>query len=242
MRNIESLVKPEMAPMLDMEIPQEALGEAKQEHVDAINEIAPDGKITMRKMIEMLYWIPEIGIPSRMAEGDELDEELVESTLETIATLTEALNSEALEELKVLYEGLAELSPGAMLHAKFRRSGMIDLGVLTTEQTQLIANGTGYVDGYTKLFEQRDDGWYYQDQLITHGVYVAREAMPKDRVVVMVFRKGIPMGAMFQRYSDSKDSWAKCAFHRDMEEHFENYTTIEIVNTLAGVSDTYKGK
>jgi len=242
MRNIESLVKPEMTAFLDMVLPKEAMGEVRKEHLDAINEIVPDGKITMRKMIEMLYWIPEIGIPSRMAEGEELDEELVESTLETISTLTEALNSEALEELKALYEGLAELSPGAILHAKFRRSGMIDLGVLTTEQTQLIANGTGYVDGYTKLFEQRDDGWYYQDQPITHGVYVAREAMPKDRVVVMVFRKGIPMGAMFQRYSDSKDSWAKCELHPEMEKHFENYTNTQIVNTLAGACDLYKGK
>lgn len=242
MRNIESLVKPEMTAFLDMEIPKEALGEAREEHLDAINEIAPDGKITMRKMIEMLYWIPEIGIPSRMAEGEELDEELVESTLETIGTLTEALTSEALEELTALYEGLAELSPGALLHAKFRRSGMIDLGVLTAEQTKLIGNGTGYVDNYTELFEQRDDGWYYQDQLITHGVYVAREAMPKDRVVVMVFRGGLPMGAIFQRFSDGADVWCKCAFHRDMEDHFENYTTIEIVNTLAGACDLYKGK
>lgn len=242
MRNIESLVKPEMTAFLDMEVPKEALGEAREEHLDAINEIVPDGKITMRKMIEMLYWIPEIGIPSRMADGEELDEEFVESTLETIGTLTEALTSEALEELTALYKGLSELSPGAMLHAKFRRSGMNDLGVLTTEQTKLIGNGTGYVDNYTELFEQRDDGWYHQGQLISHGVFVAREAMPKDRVVVMVFRGGLPMGAIFQRFSDGTDVWCKCAFHRDMEEHFENYTTIEIVNTLAGVSDTYKGK
>ena len=242
MRNIESLVKPEMAAFLDMEIPQEALGEASQEQLDAINEIASDGKITLRAMIQILYWIAEIAIPSRMAEGEDLNEELVESTLESIRTMGEALTEEAIQELTALYEGLSELSPGAMLHAKFRRSGMIDLGVLTLEQTQAIGNGTGYVNGYTKLFEQRDEDWYHGGEKITHGVYVAREVMPRDRVVIMVFSGGRPMGAVFQRYSDNASFWAKCAFHRDMEEHFENYTTIEIVNTLAGVSDIYKGK
>ncbi len=242
MRNINTVVKAEMAPMLDMEIPQEALGEVTQVQMDAIKEIAPDGKITMRAMIEIMYWIAEIAIPHRLAEGEALDEKLVTSTLESVSSMGEVLTSEALEELTALYKGLSELSPGAKYHAKLIHSGMINLGVLTTEQTQLIGNGTGYVDNYTELFEQRDDGWYHQGNLISHGVFVAREAMPKDRVVVMVFRGGLPMGAIFQRFSDGTDVWCKCAFHRDMEELFENYTTIEIVNTLAGVSDTYKGK
>lgn len=238
MRNIESVVKAEVAPFLDLEIPQEALGEIGQEHLDAINEIAPDGKITMRAMIQILFWVAEIGIPSRMADGDELNEELVESTIESVRGMSEALTDEAMKELVALYEGLSELSPGALLHAKMIRSGMTDLGVLTTEQTKAVGNGTGYFDNYTKLFTKRDDGWYHQDRKIDYGVFVAREAMPRDRVVVMVFRTGKPAGALFQRFSDQLEAWAQCAFSTEMKEYFPEASSKEILALLIGFAES----
>lgn len=245
MRNIESVVAAEVVPMLDVALPEEVISNLPPEHMDALKVVNPDNsQLTLRMLFELLFNIAEQHIPNRIAAGGELDEELFDSTIEMVSSMEGMLTPEGQETLLALYEALRDIQPDDV-GKTFRglvEAGMTNLGILTTEQTQAIGNGTGYVDNYAKLFDQREDGYYYQDRRIGTEVFVCREVLSRGRIVVMMFRNGEPVGALFQRFTGELNQWCKCVLHPKLQELMSDQTGLQSLATITAFAKEQKQK
>ncbi len=241
MRNMNSVVKAEIVPALDFHLPEAMLEGLTPEHREKI--VAKNQPVTLRLMLELLYEITEVHIPNALDLGEHVDESLREDTLASIEQMGDVLTPEAHAELIELYEQLGSVVPDATgeYYRQLVCCGMTGMGLLTLEQNALISNGTGYVDHYAKLFDQREDGYYYQDRKIDSELFVCREALPRGRLIVMLFRQGRPEGAVFQRYTDNMEFWAQCKFTRELERHFESKTTTQILDTFCHYAHTRFG-
>ena len=242
MRNMNSVVKAEIVPALDFPLPESMLEGLTQEHREKI--VAKNKPVTLRLLLELLYEIAEVHIPNALALGDQVDDTLREDTLTAIEQMEDVFTPEAHAELIELYEQLGFAVPDATgkYYQQVVYGGMTGMGLLTLEQNALISNGTGYVDHYAKLFDKREDGYYYQDRKIDSELFVCREALPRGRLIVMLFRQGRPEGAVFQRYTDNVETWAQCRFTRELERHFESKTTTQILDTFCHYAHTRFGK
>ena len=242
MRNMNSVVKAEIVPALDFPLPESMLEGLTQEHREKIS--TKNKPVTLRLLLELLYEIAEVHIPNALALGDHVDDTLREDTLTAIEQMGDVFTPEAHAELIELYEQLeyADSDATGKYYSQLVYGGMTGMGLLTLEQNALISNGTGYVDHYVKLFDEREDGYYYQDRKIDSELFVCREALPRGRLIVMLFRQGRPEGAVFQRYTGDMESWARCEFTRELERHFESKTTTQILDTFCHYAHTRFGK
>ena len=112
MRNIESVVAAEVVPMLDVALPAEVISNLPPEHMDVLKVVNPDNsQLTLRMMFELLFNIAEQYIPNRLAAGGELDEALLDSTIEMVSSMEGMLTPEGQETLLEPYEALRDIQP-----------------------------------------------------------------------------------------------------------------------------------
>lgn len=242
MRPIESLVKPEIKALLNINVGDEVLDQLTDDQREVLEALAADDtNLTVSDLLVLLFYIAEVIIPERLAAGEQLDRELVESSIKKVTDMVEVFTPEGYEELMGLYTALLNpvpvvepVTPVEEWHSQLVEVGMTDLGVLSLEQTRSMDNGTGYVDNYTKLFDKREDGYYHNDTPIATEIFICREAMPRNRLVVMVFRNGKPCGAVFQRFTDNLETWAKCELVPELEKIFSEHTGKETLGAMIG--------